>query len=140
MLHRSMIGMDTRGSFQMFAKENPFATNLPQLKVKNQEEVTEEAVTTTLRRSLSFYSTIQAHDEHWAGDYGGPMFLLPGLIIALSITGGLNACADISIIIRMKMGNGLSAYGGPSTMFVNCFDSLLNIKKYMNFDMDEIMF
>ncbi|RXH97698.1 hypothetical protein DVH24_010023 [Malus domestica] len=41
-----------------FAKENPFATNLPQLKVKNQEE---------------------AHDEHWAGDYGGPMFLLPGL-------------------------------------------------------------
>ncbi|KAM1382728.1 hypothetical protein ACFX2F_035160 [Malus domestica] len=78
-------------SEMQFAKENPFATNLPQLKVKNQEEVTEEAVTTTLRRSLSFYSTIQAHDEHWAGDYGGPMFLLPGLIIALSITGGLNA-------------------------------------------------
>ncbi|KAM1275710.1 hypothetical protein ACFX13_026098 [Malus domestica] len=31
-----------------FAKENPCANNLPQLKVKDQEEVTEEAVTTTL--------------------------------------------------------------------------------------------
>ncbi|KAM1010822.1 hypothetical protein ACFX13_046998 [Malus domestica] len=74
-----------------FAKENPCATNLPQLKVKDQEEVKEEAVATTLRRALSFYSTIQAHDGHWAGDYGGPMFLLPGLIITLSITGALNA-------------------------------------------------
>ncbi|TQE12505.1 hypothetical protein C1H46_001896 [Malus baccata] len=74
-----------------FAKESPCATNLPQLKVKDQEEVTEEAVTTTLRRAVSFYSTIQAHDGHWAGDYGGPMFLLPGLIITLSSTGALNA-------------------------------------------------
>ncbi|KAM2859927.1 hypothetical protein COP2_025287 [Malus domestica] len=71
-----------------FSKENPCATNLPQLKVKDQEEVMEEAVTTTLRRAVSFYSTIQAHDGHWAGYYGGPMFLL---IITLSITGALNA-------------------------------------------------
>lgn len=55
-------------------------TNLPQLKVKDAEEVTEEVVTTTLRRAISFYSTIQAHDGHWPGDYGGPMFLLPGLV------------------------------------------------------------
>ncbi|CAN6544712.1 unnamed protein product [Malus baccata var. baccata] len=48
---------DTEADIE-FAMENPFATNLRQLKVKNQEE---------------------AHDEHWAGDYGGPMFLLPGL-------------------------------------------------------------
>lgn len=55
-------------------------TNLPQFKVKDAEEVTEEVVTTTLRRAISFYSTIQAHDGHWPGDYGGPMFLLPGLV------------------------------------------------------------
>ena len=55
-------------------------SNLPQLKVKDAEEVTEEVVTTTLRRAINFYSTIQAHDGHWPGDYGGPMFLLPGLV------------------------------------------------------------
>lgn len=29
----------------------------------------------------------QEPDGHWAGDYGGPMFLLPGLVIACSVTG-----------------------------------------------------
>lgn len=75
-----MAGLQACSLLISECSENPFATNLPQLRVKNQEEVTEEAVTTTLRRSLSFYSTIQAHDGHWAGDYGGPMFLLPGLV------------------------------------------------------------
>lgn len=34
-----------------------------------------------------FYGTIQTEDGHWAGDYGGPMFLLPGMLIACYITG-----------------------------------------------------
>ena len=29
---------------------------------------------------------LQCEDGHWAGDYGGPMFLLPGLIISLYLT------------------------------------------------------
>ncbi|XP_045857691.1 lanosterol synthase [Meles meles] len=28
-----------------------------------------------------FYVGLQAEDGHWAGDYGGPLFLLPGLLI-----------------------------------------------------------
>uniref|UniRef100_A0A6N2KFM6 Terpene cyclase/mutase family member n=1 Tax=Salix viminalis TaxID=40686 RepID=A0A6N2KFM6_SALVM len=62
-----------------FEKENPVPEVLPQVKVKESEEVTEEAVTATVKRALNFYSSIQAHDGHWPGDYGGPMFLLPGL-------------------------------------------------------------
>lgn len=27
---------------------------------------------------MDFYSRLQAEDGHWAGDYGGPLFLLPG--------------------------------------------------------------
>lgn len=30
---------------------------------------------------------LQCDDGHWAGDYGGPMFLMPGLIIAYHVTG-----------------------------------------------------
>ena len=48
--------------------------------MKDGEDVTNEDVTTTLRRAISFYSTLQAHDGHWPGDYGGPMFLMPGLL------------------------------------------------------------
>lgn len=27
---------------------------------------------------MTFYMGLQAKDGHWAGDYGGPLFLLPG--------------------------------------------------------------
>lgn len=27
---------------------------------------------------MTFYVGLQAEDGHWAGDYGGPLFLLPG--------------------------------------------------------------
>ena len=85
------------------------------MNIKDGDDVTEKMVETTLKRGVDFYSTIQASDGHWAGDYGGPMFLLPGLvcsffflfffqlskpktntayilfqIITLSITGALN--------------------------------------------------
>uniref|UniRef100_A0A5B7BE97 Terpene cyclase/mutase family member n=1 Tax=Davidia involucrata TaxID=16924 RepID=A0A5B7BE97_DAVIN len=61
------------------------------IKVKETEEVTEAAVTTTLRRGISFYSTIQAHDGHWPAESAGPLFFLPPLVIALYITGAVNA-------------------------------------------------
>ena len=53
---------------------------LPQVKVKTEKEITEEAVATSLRRALRFYSTLQTKDGFWPGDYGGPLFLLPGLV------------------------------------------------------------
>ncbi|KAJ6732648.1 TERPENE CYCLASE/MUTASE FAMILY MEMBER [Salix koriyanagi] len=113
-----------------FEKENP-CVNLPQIKVKDDEYVTEEAVTTTLRRAVNFYRTIQAHDGHWPGDYGGPMFLLPGLIITLSITGALNAvlskehqremCRYLFNHQNRDGGWGLHIEG-PSTMFGTCLN------------------
>ncbi|RYH23339.1 hypothetical protein EON65_17955 [archaeon] len=37
-------------------------------------------------KAISFYQMLQSEDGHWAGDYGGPMFLMPGLICVLHIT------------------------------------------------------
>ncbi|KAL8149707.1 cycloartenol Synthase [Apium graveolens] len=74
-----------------FKKENQDSIVLPQVSIKDTEDISEDNVTTTLRRALKFHSTLQGSDGHWPGDYGGPMFLLPGLVITLSITGALNA-------------------------------------------------
>ncbi len=38
-------------------------------------------------RGIDFYRRLQRDDGHWPGDYGGPHFLLPGLVIASYITG-----------------------------------------------------
>nr|WRN91792.1 cycloartenol synthase [Hoodia gordonii] len=109
-----------------FSKENPTSVLLPRVEVNDIEDLTEENVTLTLKRAINFYSTLQGHDGHWAGDYGGPMFLLPGLVIALSITGALNAvlskqhklemCRYLYNHQNIDGGWGLHIEG-PSTMF-----------------------
>ncbi|XP_056390516.1 lanosterol synthase [Hyla sarda] len=35
---------------------------------------------------VTFYSALQAEDGHWPGDYGGPLFLMPGLLIVCHVT------------------------------------------------------
>nr|K7NBZ9.1 RecName: Full=Cucurbitadienol synthase; Short=SgCbQ [Siraitia grosvenorii]AEM42982.1 cucurbitadienol synthase [Siraitia grosvenorii]AUC64917.1 cucurbitadienol synthase [Siraitia grosvenorii]WCF76099.1 oxidosqualene cyclase [synthetic construct] len=96
------------------------------VKLKEGEEVRKEAVESSLERALSFYSSIQTSDGNWASDLGGPMFLLPGLVIALYVTGVLNSV--LSKHHRQEMcryvynhqnedgGWGLHIEG-PSTMF-----------------------
>jgi cycloartenol synthase len=38
------------------------------------------------RHGINYYQHIQEDDGHWAGDYGGPMFLMPGLVISCYIS------------------------------------------------------
>nr|CAB3445558.1 unnamed protein product [Digitaria exilis] len=64
---------------QQVAKANPVSLGLPVIRLEEHEDVTEEAVSTTLKRAISRFSTLQAHDGHWPGDFGGPSFLMPGL-------------------------------------------------------------
>ncbi|CAG5120086.1 unnamed protein product, partial [Candidula unifasciata] len=45
-----------------------------------------ENVPDAAKNGMSFYTKLQAEDGHWAGDYGGPLFLMPGLIIVCYIT------------------------------------------------------
>ncbi|KAH9190329.1 hypothetical protein AeNC1_007697 [Aphanomyces euteiches] len=40
-----------------------------------------------LKQAVEFYKLLQSEDGSWQGDYGGPMFLLPGLVITCYITG-----------------------------------------------------
>ncbi|KAI3790574.1 hypothetical protein L2E82_03708 [Cichorium intybus] len=47
----------------------------------------DEVVVKTLKKALKFYSNLQGEDGSWPADYGGPLFLLPGLIIGLHVMG-----------------------------------------------------
>ncbi|CAI9099026.1 OLC1v1035780C1 [Oldenlandia corymbosa var. corymbosa] len=113
-----------------FAKENPCEANLQGVKVvgrdDDEERIKEEAVITTLRRALRFYSTLQAEDGHWPSDYGGPLFLLPGLIIGLHVMGAMETAlsSEHQKEIRRYLYNHQNADGGwglhiedRSTMF-----------------------
>ncbi|KAK8543276.1 hypothetical protein V6N12_015836 [Hibiscus sabdariffa] len=51
----------------------------PLAAAKVNDSGTDETVRIALRRALSFYSTLQTEDAFWPADYGGPLFLLPGL-------------------------------------------------------------
>ncbi|KAF5804689.1 putative lupeol synthase [Helianthus annuus] len=76
--------------FFVLRKENQVKEIPNPIILKETDEVTNEAVTTTLRRAISFYSTIQAHDGHWPAESAGPLFFLPPLVIALYVTGAMN--------------------------------------------------
>lgn len=39
------------------------------------------------RNGYIFFQQLQLPDGHWGCDYGGPSFLLPGLVFAMYITG-----------------------------------------------------
>ena len=46
---------------------------------------TADSAAEALRRGCDFYSRLQGEDGHWPGDYGGPLFLLPGLLIVCRV-------------------------------------------------------
>lgn len=90
------------------------------------EAVSEPEVTSALRDGISFYAKLQQEDGHWPGDYGGPMFLMPGLVITCYVTGCLDTVltaphkAEMLRYLRNHQ-NADGGYGlhieGLSTMF-----------------------
>ena len=87
------------------------------------------------KKGFRFYSMLQTDDGHWAGDYGGPHFLMPGIIIAWYVLEKPDALLNHSQ--REMMMHYLSVHqqadGGwgthvesPSTMFgtVSCYVSM----------------
>lgn len=82
-----------------------------------------ESVDDAFHRGIAFYAQLQTSDGNWPGDYGGPMFLLPGLVITAYITGEIIK-EPFQTLIRRYMLNHQRKDGGwglhiegPSTMF-----------------------
>ncbi|MGV3612234.1 MAG: terpene cyclase/mutase family protein [Fluviicola sp.] len=76
-----------------------------------------------LLNGFSFYETLQEPDGNWAGDYGGPLFLIPGLTIASYVTGSPFA-KPMQVLMKRNLWNHQNEDGGwglhiegHSTMF-----------------------
>ncbi|MCS6934973.1 MAG: terpene cyclase/mutase family protein [Chitinophagales bacterium] len=78
---------------------------------------------TPLERGWEHFSAVQTEGGHWPGDYGGPMFLLPGLVIAAYVTRSPFSPAEQHLIKRYMLNHQQDDGGwglhieGPSTMF-----------------------
>jgi squalene/oxidosqualene cyclase-like protein len=86
----------------------------------------DEESTDPLERALRFYQKLQVPDGHWGGDYGGPHFLSPGLVVMWYVTGRRDSILDAHQRKAMKRyyENHQQLDGGwgthvesPSTMF-----------------------
>ncbi|KAM9253585.1 lanosterol synthase isoform 1-T1 [Dugong dugon] len=64
-LEAHLLGLDTKNFFK----------DLPKAHTAQEGAV----------NGMTFYAGLQAEDGHWAGDYGGPLFLLPGLLITCHV-------------------------------------------------------
>ncbi|OQS06246.1 cycloartenol synthase [Thraustotheca clavata] len=76
------------------AAENPNSADilfrqlmLKDKKVKTPTKPTSSNVEESMLKAIDFYQLLQSEDGSWQGDYGGPMFLLPGLVVTCYITG-----------------------------------------------------
>jgi len=58
---------------------NPRPETLGKPSSKNPEE---QKLIDSIINGIEYFSQLQSDEGHWAGDYGGPLFLLPGLLIA----------------------------------------------------------
>ncbi|KAI0794385.1 lanosterol synthase [Fomes fomentarius] len=75
------------------------------------------------RNGYRYFKHLQAEDGHWAGEYGGPMFLIPGLVIGSYVTGMPFKEEERLEIIRYLFNHANEDGGwgihteGPSTVF-----------------------
>ena len=60
---------------------HPYTGKTPRAKTPEEQTLIDALV-----RGIHYFSQLQSDEGHWPGDYGGPLFLLPGLLIASYIT------------------------------------------------------
>jgi squalene cyclase len=85
-----------------------------------------KTVEESLHKAVHFYSMLQTDDGHWSGDYGGPLFLMPGFIVAWYIMGKPQQMFnehDVElmthyIVVHQQLDGGWGTHiESPSTMF-----------------------
>jgi len=73
-----------------FLREKQFKQTISPVRVEDGEEITYDKASTALRRTVHFFSALQASDGHWPAEIAGPLYFLPPLVMCVYITGHLN--------------------------------------------------
>uniref|UniRef100_J3N7I9 Squalene cyclase N-terminal domain-containing protein n=1 Tax=Oryza brachyantha TaxID=4533 RepID=J3N7I9_ORYBR len=68
---------EERAEVERLRQSTRLQPNLSAVVVQDNQDVTEETILSSLRQALNQYSTLQAHDGHWPGDYSGILFIMP---------------------------------------------------------------
>ncbi|KAL4309388.1 hypothetical protein GQ457_01G047890 [Hibiscus cannabinus] len=109
-----------------FIREKKMKQTIPQPKIEDGEEVTYEATTAAVQRSVHLVSALQSKHGHWPAEHSGPLFFMPPLVMALYITGHLNTIVTAEhrkeilryIYCHQNEDGGWGLYvGGHSSMF-----------------------
>ncbi|MBA0778650.1 hypothetical protein Gotri_006497, partial [Gossypium trilobum] len=109
-----------------FLKEKKMKQTIPQPKIEDGEEVTHEATTAAVNKSVHLFSALQSIHGHWPAENSGPMFFSAPLVMSLYITGHLNTIFSSEhrkeilryIYCHQNEDGGWGLYiGGHSTMF-----------------------
>ncbi|KAL2341226.1 hypothetical protein Fmac_009166 [Flemingia macrophylla] len=73
-------------------RENNFKQRISSVKIKEEEDITCEKITTTLKRAVHYLSALQTIDGHWpAQTGGGPLFFTSPFVICMYITRQLDS-------------------------------------------------
>ncbi|XP_039065044.1 beta-amyrin synthase-like [Hibiscus syriacus] len=84
--HRVKPSSDALKNFQLI-EENNVDLSIEPVRLKEDEEVTDEKIEIALKKAVRFLSATQACDGHWPSENSGPLFCLPPLVMVLYITG-----------------------------------------------------
>lgn len=81
-----------------------------------------EQAKASAKKGFHFYQGLQAPDGNWPGDYGGPLFLLPGMVIVSYLTKNpipephASLCKQYMLNMQNEDGGWGLHIEGPSTM------------------------
>jgi len=74
---------------------------------------TDRTAIDAVRHAFAFAQSTLTADGHWAGDYGGPLFLMPGWVISCYVTGAMGSLtAEMRLEMKRYLFNQVKAQGG----------------------------
>ncbi|TKY72088.1 Beta-amyrin synthase [Spatholobus suberectus] len=92
--YRNRFNVKTCGDrlwrFQILREKN-FKQTITSVNIQDDEEISYEETTITLKRAAHYLSALQTGDGHWPAQSAGPLFFIPPLVFCMYITGHLDS-------------------------------------------------